>query len=218
MALTAPNAAELRRSAAGGVPVSLGLMVYLVPTDEVIGVIGCQNEDLLADVLERMADDIESLDEQFDTDSEEFGPGLTFAQALEELFVGSLSRPEACDFVYTYAFEEVCRYYGEWLGNTRFARCSTDWLDHLDGLLSRGSVPLRFHDLVYRCPVERLPYQQVLGLGHWKRSEALRARRPLERLLPTLRDEAEWLALEEAGRWLEAASGQPRSMVVGVLS
>jgi hypothetical protein len=195
---------------------SQGLMVYLVAEQAIAAVIGCQDDDLLADILEQMANDFASLDEQFFTDDKEYGPGLTFEQALRELFWGSLSGPETCDFVYTYAFEEVCRYYGKWLGNSRFARCSTECLQHLDGLLTSGGVPLRFHDLLYRCPIQKTPYRERLGLGHWKRDEALRARSSLAQLVSAVRDEAERLALDEASEWLAAASEQPGSIIVGV--
>lgn len=199
-----------------GLEVSQGLMVYLVPAKDAIATIGCKDEDLLANILEEMAGDIQSLEEQFDTDDEEYGPGLTFSQALHELFQGSLSQPESCGFVYTYAFEEICRYYGEWLGNRWFVPCNTAWLERLDELLSQGKVRLRFHDLISRCPVESPLYRDVLALGHWKRSEAMRARRPLDRLLSNVKDESERLALENAREWLVATSAEPGSIVVGV--
>jgi hypothetical protein len=196
---------------------SMGLMVYLVPKRETAAVLGCRDEALLTDILEQMAGDIEELDEEFDTDSEEYGPGITFTQAMQELFQGNLSQPDKyCAHIYTYAFELVCRYYGEWLGNRRFVPCRTEWLEHLDDLLSRHGVPLRFHDLVNRCPIKALPYRDVFCLGHWKRTEAMRASPSLKQLLAVVQDEYEKLALENAGEWLTAAREQPGSIIVGV--
>jgi hypothetical protein len=191
-------------------------MVYLVPEQDFAGVIGCQDDDLLADVLEQMAEDFEDLEQEFTTHDEEYGPGLTFVQALKELFHGALFRPEMCDFIYTYAFEEVCRYYGRWLRNSRFSRSSTEWFAHLDGLLKWGRVPLRFHDLLDRCPIQMSPFREVLGLGHWKRDEAVRAIPSLERLLSDIQDETDQLALKQASEWLAAAREQPESIIVGV--
>jgi hypothetical protein len=196
--------------------VSLGLTVYLVSERDVTAVLGCRDDALLGDVLEQMAQDFDDLEEQFSTDDPEYGPGLTFAEALRELFQGRLSRPRDCDFVYTYAFEEICRYYDKGLSKRWFDRCSTEWVEHLDGLLARGGVPLRFHDLCYRCPVQAPPYRDVLRLGHWTRAEAVRAVPLLERLLSQAHREGERNCLEEACGWLAKARAQPGSVIIGV--
>jgi hypothetical protein len=85
--------------------VSLGLTAYLVSERDITAVLGCRDDALLADVLEQMAYDFEDLEERFSTDDAEYGPGLTFAEALRELFQGRLSQLREYAFVYTYAFE-----------------------------------------------------------------------------------------------------------------
>lgn len=193
-----------------------GLMCYLVPERDISTIIGCQDEVLLANILEQMAEDIDRLDQEFFTADGEHGPGLTFTQALRELISGNLSQPETCDYIYTYAFEEVCRYYGTWLSNTQFARCNSKWLDELDARFLRASIPLRFHDLVYRCPVEKLPYRNVLRLGYWNQAESMVAVSYFQPLLTTIHDSLDRLAMEEACEWLVACCEQPGSIIVGV--
>jgi hypothetical protein len=162
-----------------------------------------------------MAGDIEALDGEFMTDSDEYGPGLTFTQAMEELFAGKFSRPDRCAFMYVYAFETVCRYYGAWLGNRYFCPCRYTWFKTLDEVLAGGGVPLRFHDLLHRPP----PSVPVRGggacLGHWKGEELATARPRLETLLASLvGDEAK--ALSSVREWLVKAAEQPGTMIVGV--
>ena len=194
---------------------SQGLMAYLVPTHETIGVIGSKDKALLDNVPEQMADDVASLEEQFDTDSEEYGPGLTFTQAMEELFEGRFSQLENCPFMYTYAFEIVCRYYGEWLGNRFFCPSRHTWFERLDDILAGGGVPLRFHDLLYRPPPRVPDSDGDPCLGHWREEEMAAALPRLKGLVPSLTGD-EQKALESVEEWLVKAVEHPGAIVVGV--
>jgi hypothetical protein len=162
-----------------------------------------------------MAGDIEDLDAAFDTESDEYGPGLTFTQAMQELFAGKFSRPKDCAFMYIYAFETACRYFGKWLGNRCFCPCHHSWLEQLDELLKRGSVPIRFQDLLYRLPPKIPDPRGHPCLGYWREEELATALPHLEAFLPSLAgDEADALACVR--EWLVQASDQPGKIVIGV--
>jgi hypothetical protein len=189
-------------------------MVYLVAGEDVTSVVGCHDDDLLADVLEVMADDLADLDSYFNTGSPEYGPGLTFAQAMRQLFAGQFSRPDQ-PFVYAYAFEEVCRYFGEWLSNDHFHRCQYSWFEQLDERLATSRVPLRFADLLGRMPAALPDTFGEPCLGHWRADEAEAALPVLDALLPRLSGK-EAAALGTVRGWLAQAGAWPGSIIVGV--
>jgi hypothetical protein len=189
-------------------------MVYLVPQAEAVSVIGCHDDELLADVLEEMAEDLADLDEQFTTSDPEYGPGITFPEAMRELFAGRYSQPSQA-FVYAYAFEEVCRYFGEWLSNAQFHRCGWAWVERLDGVLAEGGVPLRLADLVGRLPAAFPDPGGAPSVGHWRADEAAAALPALVKLLPSVGTE-ERASLDTVRGWLDAAAAAPGSMIVGV--
>lgn len=192
-----------------------GLMVYLVPEWETTTVVGCRDDSLLADILEQMAEDVQMLDDEFLTADAEYGPGLTFTQAMEELFTGQFSRPEHCAFMYVYAFETVCRYYGDWLGNQYFCPCRHVWFEQLDDVLARGRVPLRFQELLYRLPAALPDPRGDPCLGHWPELEMRIALPRLDALLSSLTGD-EHKALGSVREWLVQAAAKPESIIVGV--
>jgi hypothetical protein len=189
-------------------------MVYLVPELEATSVVGCRDEALLADVLEQMGEDIAALDDDFATADEEYSPGLTFTQAMQELFAGDFSRPGDCAFMYAYAFEMFCRYYGEFLGNRHLCPCRYRWLQMLDEVLASGGVPLRFHEMFEQLP-PGLPNPRGEPLvGYWRESQLAAAQPSLEALLPSLSGD-EKQALASVQEWLAKAVKQPGSIIVG---
>jgi hypothetical protein len=197
---------------------SQGLMAYLV-SNGAFECVGCKDKSLRDEVLEVMADDIEMLDEDFDTENEEFGPGLTFTQAVKELFAGKFSQPEDCDFMYVYAFELVCRCFGEMLENEWFSPCKIELLSELDRILAKEKVPLRFEkDLL--CRPEKLPNSGDVLVGYWTHREIIRAKPLLEALLEgppietDLEQEGVQKALETVQNWLNFAAENPERIIV----
>jgi hypothetical protein len=193
----------------------MGLSVYLVPERDVATVVGCKDESLLADILAHMAEGIEWLDRDCDTGDEEFSPGLTFNQAMHELFAGAFSKPEQCAFMYVYAFEIVCHYYGEFLNNSYFCPLHHWWFGRLDEMLANGGVSLRFHDLLERPPVVLPDARKYVHLGHWRGEETAAALPRPEALLPSLTGD-ELKGLASVREWLVKAVDQPDAIIVGV--
>jgi hypothetical protein len=194
---------------------SQGLMVYLAPRGEVLAALGSGDQELLADILGQMAEDIEYLDRDFETDDPEVWDGPTAAGALAELIDGRPSMDEDDAGLYTSAFELVCRYYGEWASNDYFSPCRVGWFERLDGVLAAGDVPLSLISLWSIGPAVPRPLSPLLEFGHWSAEEMRAAAGPLAKLLPTVVDAEERAALETVMGWLKASEAAPESMLVG---
>jgi hypothetical protein len=190
-------------------------MVYLVPPDEVFAAIGSRERDLVADILERFAEDIDQLDSDFETDDPDVWEGPTAAGAVAELIDGRPSMDEDDAGLYTAAFELVCRFYGEWATNDYFSPCRVEWFDRLDAILAAGGVPLTLGNLWCISPPIQPPWDRLLAFGHWS-AEAMRAAAgPLDRLLPSVPDAEERAALGSVAAWLRAAEATTGSILVG---
>lgn len=194
---------------------SQGLMTYLVPRDEVLAAPGGRDRDLVADILDQFAEDIEQLDGDFETDDPDAWEGPTAAGAVAELIDGHPSMDEDDAGLYTAAFELVCRYYGKWASNDYFSPCRVEWFNRLDALLAAGGVPLSLGDLWCVAPPVRPPWDRLLEFGHWPADDMRAAAAPLDRLLPSVADAEERAALGTVAGWLRAAEAAPGSILIG---
>src|SRR5262249_38292555 len=124
-------------------------------------------------------------------------------------------------FMYVYAFETVCRYYGDWLNNSFFCPCRRTLFEWLDGVLTKGRVPLRFQDLLCRLPAALPDPRGDPCLGHWDEMEMRIALPRLNALQPSFtaieqRLRIEQGTLESVREWLVKADAKPECIIVGV--
>ncbi|AWM37241.1 hypothetical protein GobsT_48150 [Gemmata obscuriglobus] len=194
---------------------SQGLTAYLVPRDEVLAAPGSGDRELVTDILESFAEDIEQLDSDFETGDPDCWEGPTAAGAVAELIGSRPSMDEDDAGLYATAFELVCRYYGAWASNNYFSPCRVEWFNRLDGILTAGGVPLSLVNLWCIAPPLRPPWDRLLEFGHWSAGAMLAASAPLGRLLPTVADAEERAALVTVAGWLRAAEAAPGSILVG---
>lgn len=194
---------------------SQGLMVYLVPRDELLAAPGSQDRELVTTICEQFAEDLEQFDSDFETGNPDVWHGPSARGAVAELIAGRPSMAEDDAGLYTAAFGLLCRYYGEMLSNSFFCPCRTEWLNHLDNIMATGGVPLSLGNLWCIAPPVRPPWDRLLDFGHWPADAMRAAVAPLDRLLPSVTDPEEREAFKTVQSWLRAAEPVPGSILVG---
>jgi hypothetical protein len=190
---------------------SLALRAYLLANEDDSRVLGCRRQALLDEVLAVIADRLADYDEQGDV--EEKGQ-IGHAQALRELFDGRLTRPD-CGPIYGWAYELYCSSMGEWLPGNPFSPCRYGWLFELDKFLAGHGVPLRLAQLVGDCPIPLPEPRELPCIGHWQFDAIRAARQPLAEALAVTTAPAAAAALGVVSRWLEKATGEPGSVIMG---
>lgn len=100
---------------------SRGISVYLLPEAFIHHLPGCNDEQLLAKVLEEMSESLDGFDEQAQDSFGDAGLPLTMKEAIRGLFSG---RFDADYPFYGIAFEFVCVSVGAELDNRGFVPCS----------------------------------------------------------------------------------------------
>jgi hypothetical protein len=191
--------------------VGYGLRVFLMVEERHVRIFGCQDWELLDQVLDAMGDEFADYDDEADV--EEAG-SITHAEALREIFAGAITRPEDGS-IYGWAYELYCASMGERLNPNPFAPCNWAWYENLDSILRRHEVPLRLEKLVTDCPIPLPPPDPVPCVGHWNQADISAGRIPLCKLLERLEDREVADALRVVSEWLEQASAEPGSLIVG---
>jgi hypothetical protein len=197
---------------------SSNMRTYLVDEAQVKAVPGCNDTELLFDLLGRKGQGLSLawLDEETADELAESCPGFTHADALRDIFAGRVTQPEA-GFVYANAFEHICGSLGEWIHH--FHRCPWESLTRLDELFAAHGDGLRFSGGMINNPPVSLPKaRDGPWLGHWS-GTAVRAAAPAFRAMRAAGpapDSEPWLErrLDEVEDWIEAVVEQPGSMLV----
>jgi hypothetical protein len=190
---------------------SYGLSVFLMPDAESTRVFGCGDRELVEEVIRVMARQFASYDEQFDVVRE---GRIPTADALRELFAGEVTRPE-CGSHYRWAYEVYCMSIGDWLSNSTFCPCWSDWFVTLDQALARHAVPLRFTKLLDVPPTHLPETDDWPGVGHWTGDEMAAAAGPLAAAAAAEGDVEVAESLTEVLGWSRQTAARPGSLIVG---
>lgn len=98
----------------------MGYILTPVTVDfkRVTGAVGSKDKRLLSTLVEEFGDEFEQFDELADdvVNDEDGAEVLTMQSVLTQMVMGEQYN-EGLGFMYGYALEFVCRYFGEWLPN-----------------------------------------------------------------------------------------------------
>ncbi len=187
-----------------------------VDLEHVASVVGAKDEALLADLVEQFAPRIREIDRlvsHYCRDEE----GITGRQAMTHILMGE-RYSEAFGFVYGYALEILCEYFGELLPNEEWSAMRMAWFDQVDETLASagvGSSELRVTNLFFRTPPIPLPeIQDFPGIGYVTKAEIGAVLSAIsEGRLAGVSDLEVRESLDQLRGWLQVSAGSGRDLV-----
>jgi hypothetical protein len=210
---------------------------YAVDFDAVTAAVGSKDEQLLAALVEEADDELAEIDElsgDFDEEEEEEeddaeggedagdegdpSPGPTTAEdAIRHLIMGG-PFDENATVKYGYAFEFVCRHFGDHLDNGMWSAMRLEWATQVDTALRSAGVPeqaLRVHDhLMFRGPPVPLPEIESPAIGYLGPDEVRAALAALDGArVADIKDDERREAVEEVRGWLKTCGDSGRGLI-----
>lgn len=196
-----------------------GIMPFAVDLPKMIAVVGCRDQQLIDDLLDEFEDHFEEFDEMAAdaSDDEEGAQPLTMRTALTQMVMG-LPYNEDLGFMYGYALELLCRFFGEMLSNRHWVPISSDWPEQADEALKKAGIDANVFSmlrLMYRgepVPVPRI--DDFPGIGYLTRDEIATALGPFGAEVPAgVADDQLAESLDEARGWLVTCAESGRDLV-----
>ena len=128
---------------------SYAIHPYAVPLPKLDAAIGSKDESLLETIAEWAGDELDTLDELFEEDRENydepeeegFVDPPTIRDALRDLIFAEPHDNQIAARRYVFLIELLCRYYGEFLSNDQWSPFKADWLTDVDDALAAAGVP-----------------------------------------------------------------------------
>jgi hypothetical protein len=171
------------------------------------------------DLDEEAGDEEEGNDDsEGEGDNEDSASGATTAaEALRHLIMGEPC-DEAVAFKYGYAFEFVCRHFGDYLDNEMWSAMRMQWAEQVDKSLKSAGVPeraLRVTDhLMFRGAPVPLPDAESPGIGYLRPDEVRAALAALDGArVAEVKDAERREAIEEVRGWLKTCAECGRGLV-----
>lgn len=195
---------------------SQAIFVYLSGLESVNAAIGSRDLAVVAAVAEEQADELRSIDDDYDVE-EDYGPGVTAAELVTELINGRFDR-DFYEFegLYDRVFLVLCNQYGGGMIDDRLHRARAKWLDEIDATLAAGGVELRVQKLWCRAGAIVNPDLKRLNeVGYWRAEEMAAARPGLRASIPTVTDEEMRAALGAIDAWCRESGEYPDCTLVG---
>lgn len=195
--------------------------VYLVSATELRCVAGCRDEDIASTILKDpdLQGNIEYYDQYLaelkdDEIMDEDEPSCR--QAISQIMMGEIQ--DSTDGTpYIMAYEILCQFFGEYVGEWSSISQATAWLASIDRHLKALSIDLATSDLVFYGPIIQLPTADEPNPGYWTDEQIGRALEACQSAdIPDDHEEAD--ALRDVASWVSQAARQPGSYLIGFLS
>ena len=185
---------------------------FSVDLAELSAALGSKNQPLMLDIIETFEDGFEQYDEMAanSADEEADQPPLTMRDALTQMVMGEKCAAEFA-FLYGYAFEFLCRYFGESLPNGEWSAMprGTLWAEKVDQALEDAGVPadmLRVgrHMMFRGTPIAIPQPEDFPSIGYLKRDEVKAAHQALgEANLAAIADRQVRASIDQVGGLVE---------------
>uniref|UniRef100_UPI003F49091A DUF7691 family protein n=1 Tax=Nonomuraea bangladeshensis TaxID=404385 RepID=UPI003F49091A len=143
---------------------SYGLSIYYVNLDTLRSAIGSRDESLLEEIQAEFQQRFDMKDEWFDSEIQEGAP--THYEAVRAIIHGG-PFDTAYGFLYGYAYETICAFYGQRLDSNWFSPFRSDWLETVDEGLAKLGIDVRVTDFMAGGVPSPLPVSDLPGYGEW---------------------------------------------------
>ena len=192
-----------------------------VDLKQVSAEVGSKNTQLLAVLVDTFSDGFEQFDEMaVNASDEEAGQQpLTMRAALTQMIMGE-EYDKSFGFMYGYAFEFICRYFGDYLPNNEWwAMPSGSWAATVDQEMGNVGVPANVlrveHHLMYcGAPIAIPESDGFPGIGYLTGKEIETAQKAFgEAKLAAITDKSVLTSILEIQGWLTACALSSRDLV-----
>lgn len=193
-----------------------------VEIDRVAGIVGSRDEALLGDLIATFGDEFGQIDEMAvdRAEDEERDEAPTVRSSLAQMVRGE-PYDEGYGFLYGYALEFVCRYFGEYLPNHQWSAMpsGSSWAETVDQGLEAAGVPAKTigvasHLMNRGAPVEIPEIDDFPGIGYLDRHEVRAAQEALAgAALDAIQDAEVLAAIREIQDWLRTCAESDRGLI-----
>jgi alkylation response protein AidB-like acyl-CoA dehydrogenase len=205
---------------------SYAIHPFAVPLPELDAAIGSKDQALLETITEWAGDELDTLDEQFDEDREDydepeaegFDDPPTMRDALRDLIFAAPHDNQIAARRYVYLLELLCRYYGEFLSNDQWSPFKAAWMSDVDDALSAAGVPAAFsvtHLTAGGAPVKVPRYlEESPSVGHLRGASVAAARKAFDAAgLPAKLSPDVFESVDQIRQWLGECERSGRDLV-----
>jgi hypothetical protein len=198
------------------------LTAIAVDLKQVSAAVGSKNRQLLAALVETFGGGFERFDEMaINACDEEAGQQpLTMRAALTQMVMGE-EYDKSFGFMYGYAFEYICLYFGDYLPNSEWSAMpsGSTWAAAVDRELATAGVPatvlrVEYHLMNRGAPVAIPESDGFPGIGYLTLKEIEDAQKVLgEAKLAAINDKNIVASIQEIQGWLKACIESSRDLV-----
>jgi hypothetical protein len=202
----------------------MGYILTAIAADlgKVSGAVGSRNKELFGDLLDMFGNGFGQFDEMATdyADEDDGEKPLTMREALTQMVMGEAYNKQF-GFMYGYALEFICRYFGEFLPNGEWSAMpsGSGWAETVDRGLAVAGVPesvLRVgrHLMNRGSPIAIPEIQDFPGIGYLKLEEIESALRSLENAkLTAIEDNYVVTSIQEVHSWLQTCANSNCDLV-----
>ncbi|MFG2116869.1 hypothetical protein ACGFRB_30240 [Streptomyces sp. NPDC048718] len=199
------------------------LTAYLLDIPATHALVGSKDEQLLATIRDRFADDLARDDDWF-SDQIEDGAPTAFEALTAVVHGGPYDADDEHSFQYGYAYKRLCGLTGFFLDNSSFCPFRGDWLEMVDeGMKALRVTAVSVAELGYFGGLPAgIPGYDLPRCGEWTHESCVAALEEFEQTkrdghAPPLEPEVVEAVMSVIG-WLRMAASRPGFGVIGFVA
>lgn len=144
---------------------SYAVMPYALKLDDVLSVIGCENEEAFASLSRSLGSRLDGIDELIKDNWHD--DQISARSAMRDLyFGGDYQRSYSVGYVYGYVFKAICGAYGTMLHNEYWSGMRYGWFETVNAELKAAGIAFDTTDLISGGGGTELPVEDFPQIGH----------------------------------------------------
>lgn len=192
---------------------SYAVMPYAVKLDNVLSVIGCENEEAFASLTRVLRSQLDDIDEFIEDNGH--GGEISARSAMRDLyFHGDYQRSYSVGYVYGYVFKAICGAYGRPLGNENWSGMRYGWFEVVNTELKAAGVTFDTTELISGGGGTELPVEDFPLIGHLRLARISSLLAELAAIpAKTLHDRETRAAIVEVQSWFKRCAAEELDLV-----